>query len=687
MTRAARLWLVVIGAVALAALGGAAFARWASTDSSNFAAAGGDSLQAGPAPAVSGVNGQSVTITWPARATAGGRAATGYTVARYSVPSGGSPTAATGGCAGTVAALTCTEDPAAAGTWYYTVTPRIALWAGAEGSRSGAIVVTAPSLTFTANQSFTTLPATLAGGALSHFRNGESVTFRLDSAAGPVLAGSISTADGTGAAGPFTVTIPTGVAAGTHAAVAVGSQGSQATGTSFTVVDSRPTVTSITRAGTHPAKAGPLTWTVTFSEPVNSVGTGNFGLATGNIGSSAPSITSATPSGGAPSATWTVSVLTTGTTGANNGSIGLNLTSASTIADTGGNGLNATLPVVGQAYTYDTTRPTLTSVNRSADNPARATPLTWVVTFAEPVSNVATSNFTLTNTLLTGTPSITSVTPTITPPSATWTVTVSTTGVTASAGTIRLNMASAGTVADAAANALSATGIPFSGEAYSYDTAAPTLASVNRAAGEPVTTNAGPLAWTATFSEPVDGVAAGNFTIVTTGTAGTAPSITSVASTGDAPSATWTVTVSTTGTTATAGTVGLNYTSAGAIADAAGNGLSTAPTVTGQTYSYDTYPPTVAITSLAAGNGSSKIDVNGTGSTGANDGKVTLYLCRTSPCNLAGANQTYTNLTVAADGTWGVSTGNIGTGTWYATATRTDTAGNTTTATFGPFVR
>lgn len=55
-------------------------------------------------------------------------------------------------------------------------------------------------------------------------------------------------------------------------------------------------------------------------------------------------------------------VSTTSTTGTNTGSIGLNLTNKGTIADVAGNALSATTPVVGQAYNFDTTAPTVTAV-------------------------------------------------------------------------------------------------------------------------------------------------------------------------------------------------------------------------------------------------------------------------------------------------------------------------------------
>ncbi len=133
---------------------------------------------------------------------------------------------------------------------------------------------------------------------------------------------------------------------------------------SVTVVNdtTAPTVSSINRAGTSSTNAGPLTWTVTFSEPVNNVVSARFSLVTGGTGGTAPSISSVTASGGAPSATWTVSVSTAGTTGTNAGSIGLNLTSIGSIADVATNALSATFPVVGQAYTYDMTSATAADI-------------------------------------------------------------------------------------------------------------------------------------------------------------------------------------------------------------------------------------------------------------------------------------------------------------------------------------
>ncbi|WP_285245575.1 Ig-like domain-containing protein [Pseudarthrobacter sp. fls2-241-R2A-127] len=130
-----RLPWIVTALLLLLGTGTAAYAFWASTTSSSNAAAAADSLSPGSKPAVS-ATGAALTVTWAGGTTVNGRAATGYTVARYSAATGGTATPATGGCAGTVTTLACTEQSVPGGVWYYTVTPAIALWTGAESPRS-----------------------------------------------------------------------------------------------------------------------------------------------------------------------------------------------------------------------------------------------------------------------------------------------------------------------------------------------------------------------------------------------------------------------------------------------------------------------------------------------------------------------------------------------------------------------
>ncbi|MBV8236016.1 MAG: chitobiase/beta-hexosaminidase C-terminal domain-containing protein, partial [Acidimicrobiia bacterium] len=243
--RRGRNGLLFAGVVTAAmALAGMAFAFFVSSDSSNPAAAVADSIQAGNTPTLGSINGQDVTLNWSATTTAGGAAVSGYTVNRYTVSSGGTPTAATGGCAGTVAALTCTEQSVPAGTWYYTVTPMISLWSGAESGRLSVPVVAA-SFTVTASQ-WVRATAAVSGGSIAHFKNNETVVFHLDSSSGTTMTGSVSAVGSSGSASGFTVTVPGGTAEGSHTIVAVGGSGSQATSNSFSVDNTAPVTTDNT---------------------------------------------------------------------------------------------------------------------------------------------------------------------------------------------------------------------------------------------------------------------------------------------------------------------------------------------------------------------------------------------------------------------------------------------------------
>lgn len=129
------------GGAALAAFllvggtGAAAFAYWQTTSTSPDGLAVADTVQPGAQPAASAAK-QDVTVSWPVSTTTGGAAVSGYTVSRYSSLNGGTAVAATGSCAGVIAALSCTEASVPNGTWYYTVTPVLGNWSGAESARS-----------------------------------------------------------------------------------------------------------------------------------------------------------------------------------------------------------------------------------------------------------------------------------------------------------------------------------------------------------------------------------------------------------------------------------------------------------------------------------------------------------------------------------------------------------------------
>ncbi|MGO4250507.1 Ig-like domain-containing protein [Paenarthrobacter sp. RAF54_2] len=139
-------FVVIVVGILLVSWGGPAASAFWSTVSSGLGAAKADTVNQGAKPAAAVGSAGSVTVTWTASTTAAARPATGYSIARYASATGGTKVAAVGTCTGTVAALTCT-DTATTGTWYYTVTPMISLWQGAESLRSTATVVdaTAPA--------------------------------------------------------------------------------------------------------------------------------------------------------------------------------------------------------------------------------------------------------------------------------------------------------------------------------------------------------------------------------------------------------------------------------------------------------------------------------------------------------------------------------------------------------------
>ena len=367
----------------------------------------------------------------------------------------------------------------------------------------------------------------------------------------------------------------TGLAVGSHTfqvrAVA-GGKTSAATSYTWSIDNVAPTVTSINRTDPSPSKANPLRFTVTFSEAVTGVGTGNFGLVTAGLGGTAPTIASVTPASGSATS-FTVNVGTAGTTGGNSGaSIGLNLTAKSPIQDLAGNALGGSVPVVGQVYAFDTTAPVvaLTKVNGAVVSFPFAT--------SAKVTSIGGTCGAAAGDLAQVAWSIGGQSGTATCSSGAWT-----------SAALKIN--GAGSYTATASQSDQAGNSGSSGpKAVTIDKTAPTVSSINRTDANP--TNAGPLHWTVTFSEPVSNVGTGNFGLVLSGISGSAPVIASAVAVGAAPAAAWTVTVATAGTTGTnSGSIGLNLTAKGTIQDGAGNLLGGSVPVVGQAYAYDTTAP------------------------------------------------------------------------------------------------
>jgi hypothetical protein len=130
-----------------------------------------------------------------------------------------------------------------------------------------------------------------------------------------------------------------------------------------------PVVSSITRGQASPTNQSSLLWTVTFTETVTGVNAGDFKVGTNHVGGSAPTISSITPVGGSHGTAWTVAASTTGSSGANDGSVELDVPGGASIADAAGNALGGT-PFAGQAYRFDTTAPGVPTGLSGPDNPS-----------------------------------------------------------------------------------------------------------------------------------------------------------------------------------------------------------------------------------------------------------------------------------------------------------------------------
>lgn len=239
-----RLASVVLVASFMVSIPGTASAAWLATGADNGKARA-DTMPDGPMPTVS-VSGRSVQVSWSARSFTDGTNVAGYVVTRYDPSDAATP--ATGACAGTITALTCTEAATPPGTWRFAVRTVQGGWTGVEGAKSGSAVVAAPSFTRTSSATVTSLPSVVTGD-LAGYVGGETVTFRLDDASsGTVLSGSTTPStiptDGQASA---SVTLPNGVADGSHAIYAVGSSGTT-TNVTVTVDRTAPTVSAATIA-------------------------------------------------------------------------------------------------------------------------------------------------------------------------------------------------------------------------------------------------------------------------------------------------------------------------------------------------------------------------------------------------------------------------------------------------------
>jgi len=170
-------------------------------------------LLATPTAPGASVSSGTATVTWTASAVIGTSFdASGYVVERIwrgtsTGPQGqvaGDVEATTGGCAGTVAALSCTTPHGSGETWAYRVSPRFLSWSGAPSAESSPVTMaSAPTVTAIAQVNAGTAGVVEAGDQIV-------LTFSEVLDAQSVCSGFSSSATGTQTATGMTFTLTSG---------------------------------------------------------------------------------------------------------------------------------------------------------------------------------------------------------------------------------------------------------------------------------------------------------------------------------------------------------------------------------------------------------------------------------------------------------------------------------------------
>lgn len=346
-------------------------------------------------------------------------------------------------------------------------------------------------------------------------------------------------------------------------------------------------LSSINRTGNAVTNINLVNYTVTFAQAMTGLGIANFSISTtGTITN--PFITAVTGSG----TTWNVTVYT-GSAGS--GNLTLNMANSNGLLP----GLSNALPFAGQVVTIDKTPPVMTTVSIASNN---------ANTTLAKTGDIVTLNFTASEPIVTATATIAGnlITPTNTTGNN-WTGSY-TLKATDPEGDIAFTIGSTDAVGNIGVVATATTG----NTTVTYDRTLPTIASITRA--NPSPSGAANVQYTITFTEPVTGVDAGDFTL-TTSTFITGTSIASLTGTGT----TYTAVVN---TGSGNGTIRLDLKATGTgITDAAGN-ISNAAFTTGQVYTIGKIG--VTINNPAPVCAPSTVDLTASAVTAGSDGGLTF---------------------------------------------------------------
>jgi len=399
--------------------------------------------------------------------------------------------------------------------------------------------------------------------------------------------------------------------------------------------DASPFVVSVARADTNPTNASSVDFTVTFSESVTGVGTGDFNIdASGVTGASVTGI-----SGSGTTRTVTVD------TGTGSGTLSIDVDDDDTIIDGGstpldGTGLNNGDFTAGENYTLDRDAPTV-AIGAPSVTDTNSGPVSFPITY----TGADTINLTMGDISLNGTPTVATITITN---GTTSTPTVTLSGISGNS-TLGISI-NAGTSSDNVGNSDIGAG---PSATFNVDDTAPT---VGIGAPSITDTNSGPVAFAITYS----GATTVNLTMGDISLDGTATASTIAVTNG----ATSTPTVTLSGISGN-GTLGISI-AAGTSQDGIGNlDAGAGPSMT---FNVDNIPGTVAIgapslTDTASGPVSFEVTYVGAVSNNLTSGDISLN----SPGTATASTITITNGTISTptvtlsgisgNGTLGISIG------------------------------
>src|SRR5206468_1364145 len=157
------------------------------------------------------------------------------------------------------------------------------------------------------------------------------------------------------------------------------------TGPGYTVDRTPPAVSSIALVETSPTNASTVHYTVTFTEAVTGVDTGDFAArASGVTGASVTGVAQVDASH------YTVTV----DSGSGDGSLAIDFSAGAHGGVTDSAGILATPPfTTGPSYTIDRTAPAVSSIALAETSPTNLSAVHFTVTFSEAVTGVDTGDF------------------------------------------------------------------------------------------------------------------------------------------------------------------------------------------------------------------------------------------------------------------------------------------------------